>query len=453
VVAQQVARRDIGRPQGYVRPYTEKIKTMKDLLQKDKKYIWHPYTQAQTAAPPLPIVRGKATQLFDNEGNAYIDAVSSWWVNTHGHAHPYIAKKVYEQLLQLEHVIFAGFTHAPAVELAERIVGKLPDGFSRVFYSDNGSTSVEIGVKMAIQYFYNQGIEKKRLLAFENGFHGETFGTMSSGGVHEFNAAFTRQLFDVQHIKVPTEGEEHAAIEQLKMEVEKGDVYAFLFEPLIQGAGGMVTYSVAALDEMIGICQANGVIAIADEVMTGFYRTGKMFASEYLTNTPDIICLSKGLTGGTLPLALTVCREEIFEAFLSDDKLKTFFHGHSYTGNPVGCAAALACLDLYEKPDFEAKIQHICEKHTAFKNRIENHSGVRVVRQCGTILAIEFETGQATSYFNNLRDTLYYFFLEKGLLLRPLGNVIYIMAPYCIEDEELERVYDGIEEALDKFCS
>lgn len=425
------------------------VATEMSLLEKDQQYVWHPYTQQKTAALPLPIVRGEGAYIYDDKGNKYLDAVASWWVNIHGHAHPYIAKKIYDQLLELEHVIFAGFTHPPAVELAERLIGILPEGQAKIFYSDNGSTAVEIGMKMAIQYFHNLGQPKKYLIAFDDAFHGETFGTMSASADLSLNNAFKSHLFEVKRIPVPTEGNLEYSIKALERIIANGDNYAFLFEPLIQGAGGMIMYPPENLDALIALCQANGILCIADEVMTGFGRTGKTFASDYLKHKPDIICMSKGLTGGTLPLAVTSCTQIIFDAFLSDDKYKTFFHGHSYTANPVGCAAAHASMDLLLSEECQAQIAMIEATHATFLEKMKGHPRFKDVRQQGTVLALEFKTDESTGYFNNLRDKLYYFFLEREVLLRPLGNVIYIMPPYCISQDDLYRIYGLIEEFLE----
>lgn len=422
---------------------------MSSLTQRDQKVIWHPYTQEKTAAPPLPIVRGEGPYLIGEKEERYLDAVSSWWVNLHGHSHPYIAEKVYDQLLTLEHVIFAGFTHPPAVELAERLLPHLPDQQARVFYSDNGSTAVEIGIKMARQYFYNQGKKRSKLVAFDEAFHGETFGAMSASGDHDFNRAFHDDLFEVWRIPAPVDEQRtQAALQGLEQHLQTGEVYAFLFEPLILGAGGMLMYPPEVLDQLIALCHRYDVLCIADEVMTGFGRTGTTFASNQLCEQPDIMAMSKGLTGGTLPLAITTCSENIFAAFWSDDKLKAFFHGHSYTANPVGCAAALASLDLLESESTQAAIHRIAAQHAAFLGKISKHPTLRRVQQTGTIIALEFATPEGTSYFNNLRDKLYYFFLERGILLRPLGNVIYILPPYCMTKTQLEEVYLAIEDSL-----
>ncbi|MEM8907830.1 MAG: adenosylmethionine--8-amino-7-oxononanoate transaminase [Bacteroidota bacterium] len=422
-----------------------------NLLEKDQAFVWHPYTQAKTAAAPLPIARGKGAWLYDDQDNAYLDAVASWWVNLHGHAHPYIAQRIFEQLNRLEHVIFAGFTHQPAVELAERLLAILPDRQAKIFYSDNGSTAVEIGIKMALQYFHNQGIPRTKILALEGAFHGETFGAMSASGELSLNNAFEEHLFAVERIPVPFAGEEAAALQALEQKLSENEYAAFIFEPLIQGAGGMRMYPPKALDQLIRRCQAAGVLCIADEVMTGFGRTGKLFASHHLAEQPDILCLSKGLTGGTLPLAITTCTQDIFAAFLSQDRYKTFFHGHSYTANPVGCAAGLASLDLLLSEDCQQQIQMIEAAHAQFKKQIEAHPRLQSVRHLGTIIAFEFASQGETGYFNAIRDQLYYFFLERGVLLRPLGNVIYILPPYCINKKELEKIYALIVQALDQF--
>ncbi|PSR10772.1 MAG: adenosylmethionine--8-amino-7-oxononanoate transaminase [Bacteroidetes bacterium] len=424
---------------------------MPSLTERDQQVIWHPYTQMKTAGAPLPIVRGAGSYLYHEDGTAYLDAVSSWWVNLHGHAHPYIAEQVSAQLLQLEHVIFAGFTHPPAVTLAERLLQHLPSRQARIFYSDNGSTAVEIGIKMARQYYYNQGEQQRcRLVAFEEAFHGETFGAMSASGDHDFNRAFQDQFFEVWRIPAPTTPDRaRQALALLEGYLQTGEVYAFLFEPLVLGAGGMLMYEASVLDELIACCHRYGALCIADEVMTGFGRTGRTFACDYLREQPDIMCLSKGLTGGTLPLAVTTCSAAVFDAFWSEDKLKAFFHGHSYTANPVGCAAALASLDLLESRECQENIARISARHQAFRATVVDHPALVRVQQTGTILALEFATSSQTSYFNSLRDQLYYFFMERGILLRPLGNVIYVLPPYCTTDEQLADIYAAIQASFE----
>ncbi|MGZ5303862.1 MAG: adenosylmethionine--8-amino-7-oxononanoate transaminase, partial [Bacteroidia bacterium] len=408
----------------------------------------HPFTQMKNAQPPIAIVRAEGTLLFDENCKTYIDAVSSWWVNLHGHSHPYIAEKVSEQLKTLEHVIFAGFTHKPAINLAEKLLEILPQNQARIFYSDNGSTAVEVALKMALQYWFNAGTPRKKIIAFENAYHGDTFGAMSVSGRDAFTQAFHTLLFDVEFIAAPEPGNEETSLNQLRELIAKEDFAAFIFEPLIQGTAGMRMHDPQALNALIDTCKQAGIITIADEVMTGFGRTGKLFASHYLQSQPDLICLSKGLTGGTMPMGVTSCTNKIYEAFLSEDKLKTFFHGHSYTANPLACTAALASIDLLSEPGTQQNIRRISEKHASFLGQISTHPLVTVARQTGTILAIEIKTGNTSSYFSNIRDCLYNFFLDKGILLRPLGNIIYILPPYCITDQQLDHIYESILEVL-----
>jgi adenosylmethionine-8-amino-7-oxononanoate aminotransferase len=419
-----------------------------NLTERDSKVIWHPYTQMKDSET-IGIVRGEGAYLFDENNNRYIDAISSWWVNTHGHANPYIAATVSKQLQTLEHVIFAGFTHPRAVELAERLLANLPDNQKKIFYSDNGSTAVEVAIKMAIQFWGNQGIEKKKIIAFTNAYHGDTFGAMSMSGRSVFTDHFNQYLFDVEFVETPVAGKEDSSFSKFKTIVDTGQVAAFVFEPLVQGAAGMIMYEPEPLEKMIDYCKSKNVITIADEVMTGFYRTGKFFATDYLNTKPDIFCLSKGITGGFMAMGVTSCSQEIFNAFLSDDKTKTLYHGHSYTANPVACAAAIASLDLYETDDCKKNVLRLQSKHEEFKKRVQDHKCVLNARQRGTIIAIELKTETNTSYLNSQRDKIYSFFLQKGIILRPLGNIIYILPPYCISDVDLDFIYTTIIEFLD----
>jgi adenosylmethionine-8-amino-7-oxononanoate aminotransferase len=419
------------------------------LSERDKSIIWHPYTQMKTAADPIAIVKGEGTYLIDENGNKYLDAISSWWVNLHGHSHPYIAQKVSEQLTTLEHAIFAGFTHKPAIELAEALLTILPANQSKIFYSDNGSTAVEVALKMCLQYWNNAGTPRNKVIAFNNSYHGDTFGAMAVSARSAFTAPFESLLFDVIYIDTPNA----ANIEDLKFTISnlKTQVSCFIYEPLVQGSAGMLMYEAQYLDQLLKCCRGNKIFTIADEVMTGFGRTGKIFASEYLTTQPDIVCLSKGLTGGTMALGVTSCTANIYEAFLSDDKLKTFFHGHSFTANPLACAAALASFDLLMRNETMEAIRRIEADHAQFAAKVSKHKKLRNIRQTGTILALEWETEGNSSYFSSLRDSLYNFFLSEGIILRPLGNIIYILPPYCITNQQLGYVYSKIEIALDKF--
>jgi len=419
------------------------------LVERDLKVIWHPYTQMKTAQEPIPIVRGEGSCLFDENGKKYIDAVSSWWVNIHGHAHPYIAEKVAAQLKKLEHVIFAGFTHEGAIELAERLLAILPDNQKKVFYSDNGSTAVEVALKMCLQYWHNKGENRTKILAFRNAYHGDTFGAMAVSGRSAFTAAFDNLLFEVEFIDLPNESN----IQNLKSQISnlKSNLACFIFEPLVQGAGGMLMYEAKYLNELMEYARNKDVLLIADEVFTGFGRTGKSFACYYVNEQPDIMCFSKGLTGGTMALGLTTCSDKIYNAFLSDDKLKTLFHGHSFTANPIAISSALASLDLFLEKSTSENIERIANAHAGFALKIANHPKIKTIRQTGTILAMEWETGSNTSYFSSLRDKLYNYFLDAGIILRPLGNVIYILPPYCIKVEELDYIYSKIEQALEEI--
>jgi adenosylmethionine-8-amino-7-oxononanoate aminotransferase len=416
--------------------------------EKDKHFIWHPYTQMKDAFPNIVIDRGEGAYLFDENGKRYIDAVSSWWVNLHGHSHPYLKDAINKQFDKIEHVIFAGFTHESAVNLAERILFHLPENQTKVFYSDDGSTAVEVAMKMALQYWHNKGENKTKLVALEGAYHGDTFGAMSASSRSAFNAPFQSFLFEVEFVDFPSA--QSKTLNQLEALFAKGDVAAFIFEPLLQGTAGMKIYTADLLEKMLALCIKYHVISIADEVFTGFYRTGKFFACDYQNGQPDIFCLSKGLTGGVMPLGVTTCSEKIYEAFLSDgsDKVKTFFHGHSYTANPLACAVAVASMQLLEKEETQKSILRISGRHKEFAEKIKSNKKVKEVRCLGTILAIEFSGEEG--YFSKMRNEIYQFFISKGILIRPLGNVIYLVPPYCISDEDLDYIYNAIIEFLEK---
>jgi len=422
------------------------ILTQTSLTERDKAVNWHPYTQMKTAGDAVSIVKGKGVYLYDDEGKKYIDAVSSWWVTLHGHAHPYIAERVFQQLNTLEQVIFAGFTHEPAVQLSENLLKLLPGNQEKVFYSDNGSTAVEAALKMCIQYAYNLGQEKTKIVAFKEAYHGDTFGAMSVSGRSVWTKPFGSLLFEVVFIDTPNAEN----IDRLKTEIEEiaKETVCFIYEPLIQGAAGMLMYEAEHLDELMKFCRHKEILMIQDEVFTGFGRTGKLFAANHLTEMPDIMCFSKGLTGGTMPMGITTCSQDIFNAFLSDDKYKTLFHGHSFTANPLACTAALASMELLLKEETLASIHRISRQHTDFIKVLEQHPNVGNVRQTGTILAFEYKTEQTTSYFNETGKILYDEFLQRGIIMRPLGNIIYLVPPYCITSEELDFIYQNILEVL-----
>ncbi|HZK62604.1 MAG TPA: adenosylmethionine--8-amino-7-oxononanoate transaminase [Puia sp.] len=413
------------------------------LSERDQQVIWHPYTQHQQAELPIPVVRGEAALLFDETGHAYIDSISSWWVNIHGHAHPYIAEKIYRQALALEHVIFTGFTHEPAVQLAERLLPILPGNLKKLFYSDNGSTAVEVALKMAIQYWGNKEQPKrKKILAFRHAYHGDTFGAMSVSGRGLFTDAFRDFLFDVLFIDSPNGENEEQLNSFIVSHAE--DIACFIYEPLLQAAGGMRMYAAGGLDALLKTAKACQILCIADEVLTGFGRTGTFFASEALSQTADIICLSKGITGGTMALGATACTQEIFDAFLSDDGRRTFFHGHSYTANPIACAAGLASLDLLQGKACIDQIQAITTSNTNFlKEKLlpEDPERIRNPRAIGTVLA--FELGSTRhEYMSQTGMLIRQEGLKQGIYLRPLGNTVYIMPPYCISLAQLATIYE-----------
>lgn len=415
------------------------------LLEKDRLYVWHPFTRGCERAP-LPIVRAKGAYVYTEDGRAILDGASSWWVNLHGHAHPYIAEKIRLQAETLEHVLFAGCTHPPAVFLAERLSHILPGEISRVFYTDNGATAVEAALKMALQYFYNKDCTTKRtkIICFSRGYHGDTFGAMSVSSKSEFSRPFWSHLFEVEYIDVPLPGKEEESLVQLKAILQKKTAACFIFEPLILGVGGMTIYPKEGLEPLMRACHEEGVITIADEVMTGFGRLGTLFACDSLSEKPDMICLSKGVTGGFLPLGVTACKEYIYEAFVSMDPTKSFLHGHTYTANPLACTAALANLDLLLTDECEKKREMITESHKAFCKKLAGHPKIYRCESIGTILVLEYVSDERNAYFHSLRDELYHFFLERNILLRPLGGVLYVMPPYCVSHEELQYVYDAI---------
>ncbi|MGV0752299.1 adenosylmethionine--8-amino-7-oxononanoate transaminase [Empedobacter brevis] len=422
---------------------------MYTLKERDYLVNWHPYTQMKKADDIVPIVRGEGTYIFDEKNKKYIDAVSSWWVTLHGHAHPYIAKKVYEQLNTLEQVIFAGFTHRPAVELSERLLALLPFNQQKVFYSDNGSTAIEVGLKMCMQFHYNNQENRQKILAFKNAYHGDTFGAMSVSGRGIWTQPFNERLFEVIFIETPTEEN----IESIKKQIAElaDEVACFIYEPLVQGAAGMLMYEAAYLDELMNFCRKKRILLIQDEVFVGFGRTGKIFATNHLSEVPDVMCFSKGLTGGTMPLGVTTCSDLIYNAFYSKDYTKTLYHGHSFTASPLACTAALASLELLLEEATQEKIVNIVTQHEVFREQLKTHPRVKVVRQCGTILALEWKTEEETSYFSDMHKKLYPYFLDHGILLRPLGNIIYLVPPYCISTADLNYIYKTILKALDEL--
>ncbi|OWP84954.1 adenosylmethionine--8-amino-7-oxononanoate transaminase [Flavobacterium davisii] len=419
------------------------------LSEKDQLYNWHPYTQHQTIGILPAIVKGKDALLWDEKNKEYIDAIASWWVNPFGHSNEFIAKAIYDQLTTLEHVLFGGFTHDKAVQLAEKLVKILPSNQKKFFYSDNGSTAVEVAIKASFQYFFNKGIKKDTIIAFEEAFHGDTFGAMAVSGIGLFTEAFQDSLIRVIRIPVPIKGKEEETKKALQQALVDNQVAAFIFEPLVLGAAGMVMYDPIILDELITICQHNSVFTIADEVMTGFGKTGKLFACNYLKENPDMMCLSKALTGGTIPMAITSFTETIFNGFKNESVNHAFFHGHTFTANPTGCAAAIASIELLQRSETQTNIDRIYQNHLIFQKKINSHPKVKTTRVIGVIFALEIVTDQEVTYYGSIRNTLYNFFIDKGVILRPVGNIVYILPPYIITNQQLKKIYDTIEEALE----
>ena len=437
----------------------------KTLLERDRAHLWHPYTQMSSPVAPLPVVKGEGVYLITEDGRRILDGISSWWVNIHGHCHPAITQALVDQARDLEHVMFAGCTHPPAVNLAERLLQLLPSGLTRVFYSDNGSTAVEVAVKLACQYWKNKGQpQRHRILALEHAYHGDTAGAMSVSAASVFTAAFTPLLFPVARAHAPycfrcplgltRETCNVDCLQSLEAQLEQGGdtIAAVIIEPMLQGAGGMIVWPPEFLAGVRRLCDRFEVLLIADEVLTGFGRTGRMFACEHAGITPDLMCLSKALTAGYLPLGATAVTAPVYDAFLSADHSNTFFHGHSFTANPLACAVALASLDLFASADVMSTVRRIETQLMSGLARLRNLPAVGDVRAIGAVAAIELRTDAtapgAGGYLDRLGPHLAAAFLERGLLLRPLGNVLYFMPPYVITLDEVDWCLSQISEVI-----
>ncbi len=416
---------------------------------RDSKAIWHPLTQHKTHRYTLPIVKAEGALLYDEDGHAYLDAISSWYTAMYGHCHKKLSQAIAKQAKNLDQVIFSGFTHEPAVKLAEKLISILPNGFSKIFFNDNGSTATEIGIKMALQYHHNQKQDRDTILAFEEGFHGDTFGAMSVSGLSVYNGAFEEHFIKVLRLPKPDGSNNTKVLQKLKELNENHAIAGFIYEPLIQGAAGMKTYDKSGLNAIIDFCKNQDIICIADEVMTGFGKTGTCFASEQIELKPDVICLSKALTAGMIPMGATACQAFIYEAFYSDDVSKGLFHAHTYSGNPLACAVALEAIKLYESAQIQQNILHICEAHHKFKKDIENHPKIKSIRHLGVIFAVDLDLN--IERYSDMRDKIYNFFMERGIYLRPLGETIYIVPPYIINRRELSKIYNAFREALEVF--
>lgn len=464
-----------------VRPNPDTATDADSLVARDAAHLWHPYTQMLTRPEPIPIVRGEGVYLFTEDGRRLLDGTSSWWVNIHGHSHPKLNEALARQAREIEHVIFANCTHRPGVELAERLTGVLPRGLTRVFYSDNGSTAVEVAMKMASQYWSNLGPPRRTFITLHHAYHGDTVGAMSASEISVFTQPFAPMLFDVvrahapycyrcpfglerQTCSVACLGEEPrpAGVAPATWAETLGDllarhrddVAAVLVEPMLQGAGGMVVWPAEFLAGVRRLCDEHGVLMIADEVLTGFGRTGRLFACEHAGITPDIICLSKAVTGGYLPLGVTVATERVYEAFLSRDRTRTFFHGHSFTGNPLACALAIASLELIQETGAVDKVGRIERWLRRGLEPLASHRSVGDVRVLGGVGIVELVTDKATKsaggYLDDVGPTLTRAFLDRGLLLRPLGNVVYAMPPYVITEDETAWMTAQIGDVIDQ---
>jgi adenosylmethionine---8-amino-7-oxononanoate aminotransferase len=422
--------------------------------------IWHPFTQEALDPPPIRITKAEGVYLYTEDGRKLVDAISSWWVNLHGHGHPEIVEAIAKQAAKVDHVLAAGFTHDAMEELRAGLERVLPGGLEHIFFSDDGSTAVEVALKLAIQYWQNVGQpQKKVIVALDHAYHGDTVGAMSVGADSGFNDAFRGLLFPVERVhsaycyRCPL-GKTRATcdidcLDKLArlLESRSAEIAALIVEPLLQGAGGMIVHPAEFLQRVRRMCSDHNVLLIADEVLTGFGRCGKMFACELAGVAPDLMCLSKGLTGGVLPMGATVCTAEIHGAFVSPDRTRTFYHGHSYTGNAIAAAAGAASLRIFaQEPVFE-RIAAIARIHEERLAAIRNHPAVGDARSIGTMAAIELRADDP-GYTSKLRTKLYRFFLERGVLLRPLGNIVYILPPYCIPSHTLHEVHDRIVESL-----
>jgi adenosylmethionine-8-amino-7-oxononanoate aminotransferase len=412
--------------------------------------VWHPFTQ-HGLGEPIPLVeRAEGALLHTQDGRAVIDAISSWWVTTHGHCHPRIMAAIAEQAQRLDQLIFAGWTHEPAETLARALTAIMPLSLTRVFFSDSGSTSVEVALKMALGYWAARGEPRHKIAVLEHSYHGDTIGAMSVGARGVFNRAYEPLLFDVARVPFPSAGHEQATLDALEALCREGDAAALIVEPLLLGAGGMLIYPAAVLAQMHAICARHGVLFIADEVMTGWGRTGTMLACEQADVVPDILCLSKGLTGGSLPLAVTMASEPVFEAHWSTDRARMFFHSSSYTANPIACAAANANLAIWREEPVFARIGALARLQGEHLQAVTRTGRIANPRQLGTVAALDLGAGEA-GYLDDLAPRLMDFFRQRDVLLRPLGSTVYVMPPYCITPEQLARVWSVIADAAGTF--
>lgn len=410
------------------------------LAKRDKKHIWHPLNQHQTHPDSLPIVKAEGIYLYDDKGNKYIDGISSWYTSVYGHCNPTITQGVKKQMDKLDQIVFAGFTHEPAIELSERLIDILPPNQAKIFFSDNGSTAVEVGIKMALQYWSNKGINKTKIIGFNEGFHGDTFGAMAASGESVYNKPFKPLMVSATKILPPKENNIVYVLEHLQKITQENDVAALVYEPLVQGAAGMKMHDAEALEQVLHFCKQKDILLVADEVMTGFGKTGSYFASDWMETKPDIICMSKAISAGLLPLAATSTTQKIYDAFLSNENEKSFFHAHTYSANPLACAAAIEGIKLLTSSYIKTQIKMIEEEHAHFLDQLKQLDNVTNLRQKGVIVAFDIKTNNNKVY-GKLRDHLYNYFMSKGVYLRPLGNTLYLVPPYIITKEELTHTH------------
>ncbi|WP_109302253.1 adenosylmethionine--8-amino-7-oxononanoate transaminase [Aquimarina sp. AU474] len=417
------------------------------LKERDKKHLWHPLTQHKIHPEALPIARAKGALLFDENDKEYIDGIASWYTVMYGHCNEYILDKVQQQMQKLDQIVFAGFTHEPAIKLSEELIKILPNNQEKIFFSDNGSTANEVGIKMALQYHFNKGEKRDTIIAFIDGFHGDTFGAMSASGLSVYNGPFEDFFINVKRIPTPNQENIDEVLKQLQDIITTNEVAAFIYEPLVQGANAMHMFEAVYLDQILKICRQNKIVTIADEVMTGFGKTGKTFASDHISAKPDIISMSKSLTAGFVPMAVTSCTQEIYDAFLDDSIGKAFFHAHTYSANPIACSVALAGIELLQSEEMQNNIRRIITSHKEFNTTIKDHPKVKATRQMGVIFAMELHIEM--DRYGKKRYEIFNHFMSQGIFLRPLGNTVYILAPYVITKTQLDKVYGAIIDLLD----
>lgn len=421
--------------------------TEKELRQLDAAHIWHPLTQHKTDPAPLAIKSAKGAYLEDLDGKRYLDGISSWYTCSYGHQNKSLVSALTEQAHQLHHAVFAGMTHEPVARLGKALCDILPENQQKLFFSENGSTAVEVGLKMAFQYHANLGRPRSVVVALEDGFHGDTFGAMSTSDLSVYNGPFKEFFLEVIRIPAPTLENRTEVLGIVDGILDQHQIASFIYEPLVQGAAAMQMYDPEVMGEVLSRFRESGTLLIADEVMTGFGKTGTHFASDQIKIKPDIMCLAKALTGGIMPMAITSCNQSIYDAFYDDDRTKGFFHGHTYSGNPLACSVATAAIQLLQTSCIQDGIHMISKMNAEFKTQMSVHKNIAAVRHKGTILAIDLN--RPTARYGKERDRVFRWFWDRGLFLRPLGKTIYIVPPFICTRAEMEKIYNLIRKFLD----